>query len=407
MIPVFAGLARWRWLLPLSWVLAIWWSLTIDPLLIQGRSLNAAIQGVQVVMFLAPATAVAGVLAGASVRGTKDRTLTSARPAVALSAGICAVHALIAASALTLSSLLVRVSASATGSEGWEIIGLATLTATSASAVGQALGRHLPEVVAAPIALLGSYVVLAFPQAFSDPLWLRHLAFVNDCCNSVEGVNPRVLGAIAVMAAAAMSAGLVSAWWRRRLIGLLIGAAVLAGGWTVSTSLVQDLGWSPATARTGQVVCTGAQPNQVCVWPENSAALDDLATVWTTLRQTADEQDLDLPGRVTEKADGEVLYGDGLMSLTPHTPVTHYPEVLVLGALPSVDRCVADGTMDSRIDIAWLSLAQWWMDTAGFTRSEQLIDPPYEYLDVPEAELDARLQELVDSIRACDPSGLP
>ena len=407
MIPVLAGLARWRWLLPLSWLLAIWWSLTIDPLLIQGRSLNAAIQGVQVVMFLAPATAVAGALAGASLRGNKGRMLTSARPTVALAAGVCGVHALIAASALTLSSLLVRVSTSATGFEGWEVISLATLTVTGASAVGQALGRHLPEVVAAPIALLGSYVVLTLPRTFGDPLWLRHLAFVDSCCNSVEEVSPRVLGAIAAMATATVTAGLLTTLRRHRLVGMAVGAAALVIGWTVSTSLVQDLGWSPATARTGQVVCIGAQQEQVCVWPENSAALDELAAAWTRLRQTAEEQSLDLPTRVTERAGGEVHYGDGLMSLTPDTPVAHYPEVVVLGALPSMDRCIVDGTMDSRIDNAWLSLAQWWMDTAGFTRSEQLIDPPHAYLDVPEAELSARLQELIDSIRACDPSGLP
>lgn len=102
-----------------------------------------------------------------------------------------------------------------------------------------------------------------------------------------------------------------------------------------------------------------------------------------------------------------VRYGDGLMSITPQTPAEAFPEVLATAALPSVEPCVATGTMDSRIDSAWLTLARWWISASGFTHSANLIDPPYDYLDVPPAALDQRLETMVESIRACDPGSLP
>jgi hypothetical protein len=407
-IAVLVGLARWRWLLPLSWVLAIWWALITDPNLIQGRFLNAAVQGVQVVMFLAPATAVAGVLAGATMRRNNRRTLTGSRPLFALVIGVSAVHTFIAVTALTLSSVMIGLSAHALGTDGWQVIGLAGLTAAGASTVGQALGRGLPEVVAAPVALLGSYVVLAFPRTFSEPLWLRHLVFVDSCCNSPDQVSPRVLTAIALMSSATVAAGLLTAFRGRRLApGLVAGAVVLAIAWNLGTSLVRDLGWSPATARTGEIECAPAGDGQVCVWPENAAALPDLAAVWGALRQTAREHGLDLTASVTERADGPVAYGDGLISLTPQTAAAAFPEVLAAGGLPAIDPCVVGGTMDSRIDNAWLTLARWWISTSGYTHSDNLIEPPYDYLDVPAGQLDGRLQTLIDSIRACDAGNLP
>lgn len=408
MISVLAGLARWRWLLPLNLALAIWWALVVDPNTIQGRFLNAAVQGVQVIMFLAPATAVAGVLAGASLRRNAQRVRTGSRGSAALAAGVCAIHVVIALVALSLSSLMVRLSSNASGFDGWQLLALAGLTAGGASAVGQALGRGLPEVVAAPTALLGSYVVLAFPRTFAEPLWLRHLVFVDSCCNSTDRVSPRVLTAILLMAVSTIVAGLLATLRAgRALPGLIGAAAVLAVAWTVSTGLVRDLDWSPATARTGDVECTQAADGEVCVWPENAAALPRLADVWTGLRETARAHGLELPTTVTERTGGPVTYGDGLMSITPQTSAEAFPEVLATAALPSVEPCIVNGTMDSRIDNAWLTLARWWISTSGFTYSANLIDPPYDYLDVPSAELDQRLGVLVDSIRACDPGSLP
>lgn len=407
MISALAGLARWRWLLPLNLALGIWWALVVDPNTIQGRFLNAAAQGVQVIMFLAPATAVAGVLAGASLRRNAQRVRTGSRSSATLAAGVCAIHVLIALVALTLSSVMVKLSSNASGIDGWQLIALAGLTAGGASAVGQALGRGLPEVVAAPTALLGSYVVLAFPRTFSEPLWLRHLVFVDSCCNSTDQVSPRVLTAIALMATSTIVAGLLATLRARRALPGVIGAAtVLAVAWTGGTALVRDLDWSPATARTGEVECAASADGEVCVWPENAAALPELANVWTGLRETAQAHDLELPTNVTERPDGPVIYGDGLMSITPQTSAEAFPELLATAALPSVEPCVVDGTMDSRIDNAWLTLARWWITASGFTYSANLIDPPYDYLDVPPAELDQRLGTLVDSIRACDAGSL-
>src|SRR5690606_14599377 len=132
-----------------------------------------------------------------------------------------------------------------------------------------------------------------------------------------------------------------------------------------------------------------------------------LADVWTGLRETARDHGLELPTTATERTGGPVTYGDGLMSTTPQTSAEAFPEDLATAALPSVEPCVVNGSMDSRIDNAWLTLARWWISTSGFSYSANLIAPPYDYLDVPSAELDQRLGVLVDSIRACDPGSLP
>ena len=408
MIAVLFGLARWRWLLPLTWALAIWWALITDPTLIQGRFLNAAVQGAQVVMFLAPATAVAGVLAGATMRANTRRVLTGVPPQMLLMAGVCAVHTLICVSALTLCAVMIGLIEHAAGADGWQLIALAGLTVAGSSAVGQALGRALPEVVAAPVALLGSYVVLAFPRSFGDPLWLRHLAFVDSCCNSPDQVSPRVLAAIATLASATVAAALLTTLrGRRRAPGLLAAAVALGLAWNLSTSLVDDLDWSPATPRAGQTRCEPSGHGEVCVWPENTAALPDLAAAWATLQATAQKHGLDLPTTVSERAQGQVVYGDGHISLTPQISADVIPELLATGALPAIDPCVIGGTMDSRIDNAWLTLARWWLTTSGYSPSRNLLEPPYEYLDVPPDQLDARLQTLIDAIRTCDASNLP
>ncbi len=408
MSAVLFGLARWRWLLPLSWALAIWWALITAPDLVQGRFLNAAVQGVQVVMFLGPATAVGGVLAGATMRANRGRVLTASHSQMLLMVAVCAVHAVIGVSALTLCAVMIALQRDASGTDGWQLIGLAGLTVAGASAVGQALGRAMPEVVAAPVALLGSYAVLAFPRSFGDPLWLRHLAFVDSCCNSPDQVSPRVIAAIATLATATVAAALLATLpGRRRAPGLLAAAVVLALAWNLSTSLVNHLDWSPATPRTGDIRCEPSGDGEVCAWPENAALLAELAAAWTTLQGTAQDHGLDLPTTVSERAQGQVVYGDGLISLTPQMSAEAVPEVLVTGALPSLDPCVVDGTMDSRIDNAWLTLARWWLTTSGYTPSRNLLAPPYEYLDVPADELDTRLQVLIDAVRTCDVSRLP
>jgi hypothetical protein len=408
MISVLVGLARWRWLLPLTWGLAVWWALVTDGSLVQGRFLNAAVQGVQSIMFIAPAVALAGVLAGAAERHNPRRTTTASRHQASLALGVTAVHTLIATSAVTLSVVMISLDGDVSGTDGWQLVALAGLTIAGTSLVGQALGRLLPEVVAAPVAVLGSYVLLAFPRSLSRPLWVRHLVFVDSCCNSPEQVSPQVLVAMAVTAGGVVAAGaLLTIRGFRGLPGIAAAAATTALTLGAGAGLVEHLGWSPATTRTGAVQCAEAGDGEVCVWPENAEALPELSAVWARLRTTATEHGLDLPETVTEKADGDVVYGDGLISLTPQTSRERYAQVLVTGALPAVERCWVDGTLDVDLDNAWLTSARWWISTSGFTHSDDLNQPFADLLDVPAPALGERVDLLVSAVRSCDPGSVP
>lgn len=410
MIGTILGLARWRWLLPLTWAIGIWWAYVTDLNSVQGRALNASIQGAQSLMFLTCAVAVAAVLAGASVRRNRQRFIAGVRPVMAVTAGIAGVHALIGVTAVLFCAFLILMRAGAPALPSWQPVLLAGFTLAGTSAVGQALGRILPVVVAAPIALLGSYVVLAFPRSFADPMWLRHLAFVDSCCNSAEQVSPQVLAAIAILATSVFLAGLLTAVRAARgLVGFAAAVLVLTLGWQVSTPLVRDLDWSPAVLRTGAVECAQTQSGQICVWPEHAAALPGLVSIWDELGPVAAERGLELPSTLTERIGSDLAYGDGVIGLTPHTPPESYAEVLVIGALPSPETCDSNGARHGALDSAWSLLAHWWLVTAGYQPSEH-VEPfrAHDYLETDNDEvLTSRLGTLLEGIRACDITDLP
>ena len=80
--------------------------------------------------------------------------------------------------------------------------------------------------------------------------------------------------------------------------------------------------------------------------------------------------------------------------------------MLVTGALPAVERCWVDGTLDVDLDNAWLTSARWWISTSGFTHSDDLNQPFADLLDVPAPALGERVDLLVSTVRSCDPGSV-
>ncbi|MET9293663.1 hypothetical protein [Streptomyces sp. NPDC003077] len=166
---------------------------------------------------------------------------------------------------------------------------------------GSLFGRYLPLVVAAPLALILSFVLIAYPAAF-EPLWLRHMVAggTSSCCALDETFDWRAAASAAVLALGVIAAASVAIAASSRLLTRgIVCLALLATGLVGSGRLAYGLPAEPATPRAAdQLVCSGNAP-RLCVWPE---AVDEITMIrqnaseaWRRLRQAG----LSVPGVIT------------------------------------------------------------------------------------------------------------
>ncbi|RZU63046.1 hypothetical protein [Zhihengliuella halotolerans] len=254
-------------------------------------------------------------------------------------------------------------------------------TVAAAATTGFAVGWRLRAVIALPVLAAGWFFVLAFAPAV-EPLWLRHLALLEDCCSADQVPNPRVVAAIVLMALFCVvvswlgAAGMRRTWVRWTAAGVALLLPVTAVG------LVQHLDWRSTAARTGDLVCVGEDP-KVCVWPENAAsATAEWRKAAPVLADISRRTGAHVPVVLTQSSDPDQVAGERafgtLIQGTDNASVGAAASARLdddcLERLDEVDEFEVDAAMSDVEEMlernaalfeAHDLLVAWWVDQAG------------------------------------------
>ncbi|MEU6605700.1 hypothetical protein ABZ922_11635 [Streptomyces shenzhenensis] len=266
-------------ILLILWLLA--YSGNVTELVTDGYWESVAAQSTFLLVWTAPAVAACAAWEGLRVRrsraleGAPVRTFSGVSLAVLTPTLVLGVLAV----ALSLGLLLPHVAGNP-GRSAVAVVGMELLVVAAHTAVGYVIGLSLPRLLAVPVALVGSFVWMAYPAAL-NVFWVRQLNGTNltECCELDQVAAPR-----SIVAPALVSIGLLLA---ARLVtvrqrGLrILAPVVLAVVVTVSAWIVHPLGYSAAESRpTVLRTCSDTRP-RVCLWPEQERVAADIVE-WAT-----------------------------------------------------------------------------------------------------------------------------
>ncbi|MFI5619501.1 hypothetical protein [Streptomyces sp. NPDC051567] len=220
-----------------------------------------------------------GAFPATAARGAPRQFVWAVTPVVALQAVLLAVSFLLAAK---------TVGALPSGAAGWLGVAHAVVLPLGWTAIGWRLGHILPRSLAAPVAGIGGWMFLSFPQGMANP-WLRHLGgFIDGFSSPTDTRSP-----LAYLVPWAVLCGLVLAFWlpalvRQRVPAISLGFALVIATILLGRGAVADWGYfRPSDARIVTPVCAGETP-RVCLPPEYASYTDgirkDLTEPLTKLR---------------------------------------------------------------------------------------------------------------------------
>ncbi|MER5739798.1 hypothetical protein ACH4Q7_08605 [Streptomyces roseolus] len=229
--------------------------------------------------------------------------------------------------------------------------------------VGYVLGRVLPRVLAAPVALIGSFFIGAYPASWST-IWLRYLVGggLSNCCSIDTSVDPRALAGTIIFATAVAGAALLLIYRGGKAVPLTVACTLVAGGVFGTWLFARDLGADPLQARaTDALVCDDTKQPKVCLWPEveNPQMVRREARVAAARLTTAG---VHLPGTLTMAAHPEP--GELKLGIAPDVSKAGIAEGVASGLLPSPPECALNGDPYPAA-VAAGPLAAWLYATAG------------------------------------------
>ncbi len=334
-------------------------------------------------------------------------------------------------------------------------VAIAFLMIIVATLSGFALGRFVPTVVAAPVALGGWFVIGAFPPAM-DPLWLRHLTGISDCCRVSEVLGWRVpvavtstyLG-IGVLVAAVLAVGRVGRGRggdsRPRVpapAALGAAGAVCAGLIATGVGSVHELDFDPSVPRTGAMLCAPATADgrtvRVCVWPERRSTLTSAEQiVRTALIPLGRSDPSGLPSLITERETVDQASGERRFRTAPRPTDEQIASSIGSSVFPQITpRCskiaevaAADEHAEEGREPQDFSAlyetqedgALWWrvrvvsaaagtkptLETALELSAGTLPTGFAELWQMPPAKQSAWLRTAAEAVLACDPTRIP
>lgn len=349
---------RWRTVLRVSvapriGILLVPWLLvysgSITQLVTEGYWESAAAQSTTLLIWTAPAVAACGAWEGLRLRQSQVLQGAPVRSFTMVSITALAPTLLLGAFAVVLAFMLLLPSAAgAPGWPSWAVLGVELLIVTAHAATGYVLGLTLPRILTVPVALVGSFVWMAYPAAI-QALWVRQLNGVNlaECCSLDQVPAPRALLAPALVALGVVVTARLAAGGRTQR---LLAPAILAGVVTAAAVVVQPLGYGATEARSPSLrACSDTRP-RVCLWPEQRHTTEDVITWATEARDKLGAAGITAAREVSPRAT---------------TPTSAEVRSLVaLSALPSeVPPCAAHGPWPG--DAAVGPLRVWLSLTAG------------------------------------------
>ncbi|GAA0443611.1 DUF7224 domain-containing protein [Streptomyces olivaceiscleroticus] len=244
----------------------------------------------------------------------------------------------------------------------WLVILLANAMA------GFLLGRKLPLVIAAPLALILSFVLTAYPATL-EPLWLRHMVTggVNDCCSLDQTLSWRAVVSATVLAAAVILAAALALTATSKRAVRLGATGLLTVGLLGSGALAYGLPADPVNARsTTALTCSGSNP-QVCVWPELSSDLPTIQRDAADARQRLRRAGLSVPVKLTmaeHPGAGAQYIGSWDQATADNVRIG-----IAAGLLPAnPPACAAKGDFPG--EVAFGPLTAWLSLTAGASKGE-------------------------------------
>ncbi|MDH2391549.1 hypothetical protein QCN29_22765 [Streptomyces sp. HNM0663] len=313
--------------------------------------------------FVAAACAAAAAWEGARLHRGRVFDQAPARSQLAITAPVLAPVAVMGLLGM-LAALLMSATAADVGlgipQFGIVLVVVGVLAANTL--VGYIVGRVLPGVLAAPLALIGSFFVNAYPSSWSI-YWLRHLVGggLDSCCSVDTTVDSRALLSAGVFTTAVCLAVVILIQRRGSATALVAAVVVSVGGFGAGAYIARDLSAEPLQARSPEVlICEGTQP-RICLWPE----VADRAMVQRETRETVkrlERAGLQAPQTLTMAARPET--GAVKLGIPTDPRAGDIPGGVASGLLPEPPACALEGEPYPAGE-AGAPVAAWLYATAG------------------------------------------
>ncbi|WP_161934838.1 hypothetical protein [Frankia sp. R43] len=176
-------------------------------------------------------------------------------------------------------------------SPGWGIPALSVANVLGWALFGAALGLVLGPILSLPAALIVPFLVLAVPRSWGDPLWARHVTgLVDGCCDPSGVYDTRALTAglafltvidVVSLCVAAVRLAPARSGLGRPALALGVVVVAIAGGLSAAQD-VRQLDASASAPRNSDAV--RCYDGNVCLWPEETFALDANVQAWKRVR---------------------------------------------------------------------------------------------------------------------------
>ncbi|WP_147255559.1 hypothetical protein [Streptomyces sp. PT12] len=259
------------------WLLA--YSGNVTELVTRGYWESVTAQSTFLLVWTAPAVAACGAWEGTRVR--RSAVLEGAPTRSPVAVALTALAPTLLLGGLSVALAVSLLAPQAMGYPGWPslpVMALQLLVVAAHTVVGYVLGLSALRALAVPVALVGSFLWMAYPAAL-PAFWVRQLNGTNiaECCAIDQTVATR-----GIIAPAVVAMGMIAAAWlwsmRRRLYQIpavvALGSLIATGAW-----IAQPLGYAAAQDRpAAERSCTGAEP-RVCLWPEQRRSAAEI-TRW-------------------------------------------------------------------------------------------------------------------------------
>lgn len=292
----------------------------------QGYWESVTAQSTFLLGFIAPACAACAAWEGTRVKISGMLRSAPSRSPLQISASVLWPVGLLGAVSIMLS--LALVASQASGAPGWPslaMLALALIVVAAHTAAGYVGGLLLPRLLAAPAALVVSFVWMAYPAAMDNPPWLRQLNGHNlsECCALDQVAAHRALLAPAVLAVGVTVA--CALWVAARRVPRLVAPVALAGSLVAGPVLAAPLGDQVARPRDPGALDCRTGPSGICLWPEQRAAAQEIEEWGAQARRNlkaagvAPARDVKVMSSAPDR--GEVLSVMAFSALPPDIPV--------------------------------------------------------------------------------------
>lgn len=352
-------------------LLAMLYSLKYGPSTSDPYAVALSAAGTVTIAFVAPICAALGAWEGARFRRAGWWSLPHVRSRAVIAASSAAPVIVAGSIAVAAASELQLVRAGLFVPDV-RLLALTIVVIAAHTLLGFAAGLWAPVVVAAPAALVVSFLWMAFPAAM-DPLWLRHLnGSLSTCCMVQQDLALSAVAAAALVASGMIAAALVlivqQAWHRgRAVISILpILVAFVAG-----SVIASPLGPDPAVARAAAALVCSTDPTgvEVCVWPEHARRLDEVRRVAVRAVTKWDAAGIPAPRRFSELEPANAA--DPAFGFSLRSTEADIISALAYSLLPPWPSCAETGPYPS----AWArdQLYAWFAATAGMSEPELVL----------------------------------